>query len=291
DMGAEPEMAGVSPSDIRNPVVLPHLYASKLLTDHWSVGVAIMSPYAFDRRFDATWAGAQSNHLQIKSQSVNPAVAYRVSDALSVGAGLNYQTLKLHSESTGSLYQGEDAALGWNGGAMYELAPYMRLGLAYRSAVRHSLPNDLALDTPESLTFSVWQRYSDQWEAAGEISRYRISGLRGQPASVQQAAFAYQDAWRFAWGAAYQHNDRWKSRFGVAVERNAADGANLAARLAEDHAVWLALGLQYRISQMGAVDLGLAIRWPSRAVVESAGSQGEYSLAGQVASVQYSHAY
>jgi long-chain fatty acid transport protein len=291
DLHAEPEIAGVSSSDVRNPVVLPHLYASKQLTDQWSVGVAIISPYAFDRRFDATWVGAQNNHLQIESQSVNPAIAYRVNDALSVGTGLNYQTLKLRSENAGSLYQGKDAALGWNAGAMYELAPYMRLGLAYRSAVRHSLPNDLVLDTPENLTFSVWQRYSDQWEASGEISRYRLSGLRGQHASVQQAAFAYEEAWRFAWGAAYQHNDRWKSRFGLAVERNAADGANLANRLSEDHAVWLALGLQYRVSQGGAVDLGLAVRWPSRAAFENGGSRGEYSLAGHVASVQYSQAY
>lgn len=291
NVDAEPKSGGISSTDVRNPVGMPYLYASKKMDERWAAGLALTSPYAFDARFDGSWSVGQAGRVSVKSQRLNPAIAYRYSDALSIGAGVSYQTLVLNSENAAGDYQGENSAWGWNLGAMYALSPDMRLGLAYRSSVRHSLQNGLDLDSPETVTFSVWQRYSDQWEAAGEFSRSRLSGLGGQFSTVQQAAFAYQDAWRFAWGAAYKHNEQWKSRFGFAVERNDADGLNRAAGLAEDHAVWLAMGVQYRLHEAGALDVGLALRWPSRAEFDRAGTSGEYALSGHVASVQYNHVY
>lgn len=292
DVDAEPRLSGTTASDVRDPVAAPYLYVSNALNDRWSAGLAVTSPYAFEARFGAAWSGsALSQRVRVQSQNVNPALAYRVSDELSVGGGLNYQTIRLTSESSTVSYQSKNAELGWNMGALYELSPYMRLGLAYRSAVQHRFQDGVNLDSPESLTFSVWQRYSDEWEAAGEIARYRLSSLGGNSSTIQQASFAYQDAWRFAWGAAYRHDDRWKSRFGITVDKADAKGSNQGALLGNDHAVWLSLGLQYRVSENGALDAGVAVRWPSQAAFDSASGIGEYRITGYAASVQYSHAY
>lgn len=292
DVDAEPRLAGTMASDVRDPVAAPYLYVSNALNDRWSVGLAVSSPYAFEAHFGTTWPGNTSNQrIRVQSQNVNPALAYRVSDALSIGGGLNYETLRLTSESSAAAYQSKDAELGWNVGALYELSPYMRLGLTYRSAVQHRFQDGVNLDSLENLTFSVWQRYSDEWEAVGEIARYRLSGLGGSGSTIQQAGFAYQDAWRFAWGAAYRHDDRWKSRFGIMVDRADAKGSNQAAMLGNDHATWLTLGVQYRVTPNGALDAGVAIRWPSQAAFDSASGAGEYRVTGCAASVQYSHAY
>jgi long-chain fatty acid transport protein len=35
--------------------------------------------------------------------------------------------------------KGDDASWGWNAGALFTLSPAMRVGIAYRSAIKHRL--------------------------------------------------------------------------------------------------------------------------------------------------------
>ena len=296
----EPNVAGSASGNVASDVAGGYLYVSYPLSADWRLGLAVTQPYAFETRYASNWPGAATaTGTQVQSQNINPALAYRVSDALSLGLGLNYETLKLDWSNTTDRYNAKGNGLGWNAGALFSLSPYMRLGVTYRSAIRHGLSGDLngasgtttGLTTPDTFSFSVWQKYSDQWEAGGEMAYVRWSQLgRLEP---MQTTFNYRDAWRFAWGAAYQHNPKVKSRFGIAVERSPVVDDNRSVRLPEDQAVWLTLGMQYRVSRAGVVDAGFAYRLPSRPSVSSAvgGVNGDYRVGGQVLSLQYSHAY
>lgn len=286
------DIAGLNTGNVANPMDLPYFYAAHAISPTWSIGLALHSPYSLDSEYATDWAGGVSaTRTKVRSRNLNPAVAYKVSDALSVGGGVNYQTLDVQWDNTVTAYQGAGAGVGWNVGALFSLAPYMRLGAAYRSSIRHPLnESSLSLKTPDNLTFSVWQRYSDQWEAGGEMAYTRWSLL--QRVGHAQDGFSYRDTWRFAWGAAYQHNDQWKSRFGIAVERSPFQDDTRSVRWPDQHAVWVTVGARYQISAAGALDAGFAYRLPSRAaVVNQSSVSGDYRVAGEVLSVQYSHRY
>lgn len=290
-MRFQPDIAGVSSANTTNPMNLPYFYASRAMSSQWSLGLAVNSPYAVDSEYANTWPGAASaTRTRLISRNINTAVAYKVSDALSLGAGVNYQSVDLQWDNTGTQYRGDGSGTGWNVGALFNLASYMRLGVAYRSSIRHKLEGAAEqLTTPDNLTFSVWQRYSDQWQAGGEMAYTRWSQV-GQLGTLQ-TNLALRDSWRFAWGAAYQHNDRWMSRFGVAVERSPYQDDTRSVRWPDQHAVWLTLGARYQLSSVGAVDAGFAYRLPSRAAVSQPSVSGDYRVGGEVLSVQYSHRY
>lgn len=290
---AEPRVPNVSRHDAQEDQTLPYLYVSHALNERWAVGLAVNSPYALETRYGAADAAALGvSQTKVSSQRISPAVAYRVSDLLSIGLALNYEHLAVDWNSPAQTYQAAGDGLGWQLGALWDLAPYMRLGVSYRSAVQHHLSGDLSgvrstshLNTPESLTFSVWQSYTDEWEAGGEMAYTRWSQV--DRIAPVQANLNYRDSWRFAWGAAYRHSDAFKSRFGIAVERSPVVDANRTARWPEEHAVWLTLGGQYRLYDKGLLDAGLAWRLPGKPAV----ANGEYASTGQVLSVQYRHTY
>lgn len=286
-----PDIAGVPSANAANPMHLPYFYATHALSSAWSMGLAVNSPYAIDSEYANSWLGAGSAiRTRVMSRNVNPALAYKVSDALSLGAGVSYQTMDLQWDNTGTQYRGDGAGMGWNVGALFSLAPYMRLGVAYRSSIRHTLPGPAAqLTTPESLRFSVWQRYSDQWQAGGEMAYTRWSQV-GRLGSLQPN-LAHRDSWRFAWGAAYQHNTAWTARFGVALEQSPYQDHTRGLAWPDQQALWLTLGARYQVSTAGAVDAGFAYRVPNRAALSQAGVNGDYRVSGEVLSVQYSHRY
>ncbi|WP_228144998.1 OmpP1/FadL family transporter, partial [Acinetobacter baumannii] len=77
--------------------------------------------------------------------------------------------------------KGDDTALGFNAGVLYEFSPQTRAGITYHSKVKYTLEGDtklsgagfagatgkydasLDLDTPESVDVSLTHELNDQW--------------------------------------------------------------------------------------------------------------------------------
>ena len=74
--------------------VVPNLYASWELTPQWFVGLGIGAPFGLMTEYDDDWVGRyHSRKFEIQSININPSIAYKVSDRLSLGAGLNWTYL------------------------------------------------------------------------------------------------------------------------------------------------------------------------------------------------------
>jgi len=126
--------------------------------DRLSAGIAVTAPFGEGSEYDSTWAG---RYLGIKTRAltvdINPNVAYRVSDGLSVGAGISAQYMKFDMSSAlpqfvmfgpgtpDALYrfQADDWAVGFNLGALLEPSTTTRIGLTYRSKIDHGLKGSL----------------------------------------------------------------------------------------------------------------------------------------------------
>lgn len=291
---------------------IPNLYVAGRAGSDVSLGLGISSPFGLATEYDAGWLGrTQAIKSEIRTINVNPSLAYRINDRLSLGIGLNYQTLnaEMTSYTPSGLYRvkGDDSAWGWNAGALLTLSPAMRLGLSYRSSVDYRLNGTRAVGTnsqsatadiklPDSLTFSVWQQLSDRWEAMGDLSYTRWSSLDKLQIvgafGTDIEPFNYKNAWRVAWGGAYKANDAVKLKFGLAYDRTPVQDASRSARVPDNDRLWFSLGGQWASRNYGIFDIGYTYLYVRNPSIEQnklgTTLRGDYEAGAHLLGVQYS---
>lgn len=142
--------------------VIPNFYYSRKITDKFSVGLGINSPFGLATEYDKNWVGRyHAVESDLLTVNFNPAIAYKITDQLSMGAGFNVQYLKakltsavdfgtigylLHvpgfapQQNDGMVeLDGDSWGVGYNLGLLFEFSKNTRMGVAYRSAIDQSL--------------------------------------------------------------------------------------------------------------------------------------------------------
>lgn len=288
---------------------VPNAYMSWQLTPSLFLGLGIFSPFGLATKYeDSNWIGArQAVKSEIKTVNYNPSIAYRVNDKISLGVGLNYQTIDAELTSSLSRLKGDDAAWGWNAGALFTLSPAMRVGVSYRSTMDYTLegtangtlPIKADVKLPDTFILSVWQQVSDRWEAMGDLSYTRWNTLkslnvinRNSGTQLTSEAFNYDSSWRVAWGAAYQANDAMKLKFGIAYDRTPVSNTDRSARVPDNDRLWFSLGGQWNTGGFGKIDVGYAYLYVKDPSIEQTkvGTtlRGQYDTGAHVVGMQYS---
>lgn len=298
---------------------VPNAYFSAQLAPNWFVGFGISAPFGLATEYDdSNWIGRyQSLKSEVKTVNYNPSLGYRVNDKVSLGLGINYQTID--AELTSALpdargysrLKGDDAAWGWNAGALFTLSPAMRVGVSYRSTMDYTLEGNAStalsstpiradVKLPDTFILSVWQQVSDRWEAMGDLSYTRWNSLkslnvysRNSGALVSTENFNYDNAWRFAWGAAYKATDALKVKFGIAYDRTPVSDSDRSARVPDNDRVWFSLGGQWNAGAAGKFDLGytyLYVKDPNINQTSRVGTtlRGTYDDSAHILGLQYS---
>lgn len=137
---------------------VPNAYLSWQATQDLYLGLGIGAPFGLKTEYDNPWkGGAQSLMFDIKTVNINPSVAWRANEFLSIGAGVNYQKLSAEYRrqagvasaalaATTATLNLDDSAWGWNVGALLTLSPASKLGLSYRSAIKYDLTGNFKFD-------------------------------------------------------------------------------------------------------------------------------------------------
>ena len=292
---------------------VPNAYFSWQLSPDLFVGFGVSAPFGLSTRYeDSRWVGrVQAVKSEITTVNYNPSVAYRVNDKVSLGFGVDYQTINGELTSALSSLKADDSAWGWNVGALFTLSPAMRVGVSYRSVMDYKLegsangvlPINADFKLPDTFILSVWQQVSDRWEAMGDLSYTRWSSLKSLNVMnsnsgrlLTSETFNYDNSWRFAWGAAYKATDATKVKFGIAYDRTPVNDADRSARVPDNDRVWFSLGGQWNAGKAGTFDLGysyLYVKDPSIAQTKVVGGtantlRGSYDAGGHVVGLQYS---
>jgi len=215
-LGSNPAKNG-NGGDAGDTAYVPNAYFVMSLNPTWSVGVGVSVPFGLKTEYDPNWIGRfQGIKSEVKTYNVNPAVSYKVSDALSLGFGVSYQHGQvdvLTGVNLGSVAPGLEGqnkisvdgdAWGFNAGALFNLSPATRLGVHYRSSLDYSLDGNtsfsgvpagvqaadprtrdgnvkLDLKTPDSLAFSVAHRMNEKIELLGDVTWWKWSNIKSQP--------------------------------------------------------------------------------------------------------------
>ena len=156
-------------SDGGNPfapvVPVPTTYASMHVGDSnvW-LGFGLSAPFGLKLRYDDDFFGRyDSTYSNLLTLNAQPSIAYKLSDSLSIGGGIDIQYAKATltnalpssnlltpiSTPTDRLSElsGDDISLGWNAGVLVKLKNGTRFGLHYRSGITHQLKGESKVST------------------------------------------------------------------------------------------------------------------------------------------------
>lgn len=180
--------------------MIPAGYVTHQVNDQIWLGFAMTVPFGMGTEYSKDWEGAdRGTNAKIYTFDMNPSIAWKVNDFLSIGGGISVQYAKaelgmgLTHELIGPIGHGKVEADSWdwgyNFGLMISPTDKLRFGLAYRSSIEHNAEGDTKLsgmksplDTLEGQNFAMTTTietpdtvmFTGTWEATDQL---RLSGL------------------------------------------------------------------------------------------------------------------
>lgn len=149
----------------------PHAYAAQQLSDDWFAGLGVYTEYGLGTRYDRDWSlNWSSTETTLQTLTINPNLAYKVTDRLSVAAGgramwLDFENLKTpyQNDVIGTLpapypplpvygnmrthVQGDSWGYGYNLALSYKLTDNLDAGFVYRSRVKQTVKGEIDVES------------------------------------------------------------------------------------------------------------------------------------------------
>ncbi len=144
---------GSDGGDAGSWAAVPNAYFTWEVNPRIWLGLGVGAPFGLMTDYEEGWAGRyHSEKFSIESININPSIAFKATDTLSLGFGVNYMHLEADyrkaqfvPDQMGGLVPGGDLnakvkakgdAWGWNLGLLWQATPDTRFGLSYRSKVK-----------------------------------------------------------------------------------------------------------------------------------------------------------
>jgi long-chain fatty acid transport protein len=288
---------GSEGGDAGDLAFVPNFYFKTDLTDIVKLGVGVNAPFGLKTEYDDNWIGRfQGIKSEVKTININPAIAFKVNDQLSLGLGVSAMWIQAEltnavnfgafGEGTGKV-KGDDWGFGFNLGAIYQATDDTRIGLAYRSKVEQHLDGDVKFQRPAGLpapfvagtpnggvtadvtlpeTFSVsaFSRLNDTWDLMGDITWTRWSQFqelaiyRDSGALLTKTAENWDNTMRYSVGVNYHYSDAIKLRAGLAYDEEAISDQFRTVRIPGNDRKWLTLGAGWQVAPNSKLDVGYA---------------------------------
>ena len=140
---------------------IPHGYLVHQINDKVWFGLGMTVPFGMGTEYDDDWAGNERGiSATILTFDLNPNFAFKLSEKFSVGLGASIQyaqaDLKIRKNlfsqqgigkiSGESEIDADSTAWGWNVGMMWSPTENFRVGVSYRSQIKHDAEGDFTLD-------------------------------------------------------------------------------------------------------------------------------------------------
>jgi long-chain fatty acid transport protein len=261
------------------------------LSDQLKLGIAINSPFGLVVKQNAGWYGRYlAIDSAVLSTNVNPSIAYKINDRLSIGGGLNAQWFQatlaqgfnqsaLGASDALARFKGDDWGFGFNVGTLVKPWDGTKIGITYRSKVEHKLNGDLdfnnvaaplagvlksgpaTLDVslPASTTLDVTQAITPalsislgvQWT---QWSTFKAVNFASTATTVAAVNESFSDSWFTSIGATYQWNDALTLRGGVGWDQSPVDDHYRTVSLPDQDRYMVGLGFGYKFNEALSLD-------------------------------------
>ncbi|MFD1384146.1 outer membrane protein transport protein [Rhodanobacter aciditrophus] len=263
--------------------IAPNFYYVRPVNQKFAWGLNAYSNFGTKTEFEDGYQGYEyGGNTDVKSFNLGLVGSYKVSEALTLGAGLDAIYGKgIFSRPTNpfvnAAYSSDkvldiDAsgwALGWNVGAMYELNSRNRFGIDYHYSPEIEAEGDVytltggkqsdtvKMPLPDIAEFSGYHRLSPSYALHYSIQFIQWSEfdkLEAEKAGVINT-YNWQDAWHYSIGGTYYMNEQWELRAGYMYDTSAQDETR-SISVPDSDRQWLSAGFTYKPDQMSSIDFG-----------------------------------
>lgn len=278
---------------------VPNIYLMTEINPNIKIGIGVNAPFGLKTEYDDEWVGRfQANKSEVKTININPSIAFKVNDHLSLGLGvsvmraeatLTRQVNRVVAAERDVKIKGDDWGFGFNLGAIYQLTEDTRIGAAYRSKVEQHLDGkakfsaplsagntDVKADVtlPENFSVSAFSRLNDTWDLMGDITWTRWSQfkelkiVRDNGTILSLTPENWENTMRYSIGVNYNYSDAIKLRAGLAYDEEAIKDEFRTARIPGNDRKWVSLGASYQITPASKFDIGYSHLFLSDAKVD-----------------------
>lgn len=282
-------------------IPIPSFYATGQVSDRLWVGIGVNAPFGLKLEYDDGYFGRyDSLYTDLKTYNIQPSAAYKLSDSLSIGGGVDVQYIKV--TLTNALpnvsplladglvrVKGDDWSVGWNAGVFYTTGD-TNFGLHYRSRMKHgiagsyavsgllgplaggnaTLDASAALELPDIVTASMMHKLTPNLRAMVTARWYNWSVFKnitiqpvGAAASIKD--LHYRDTFSVGVGGEYDLNETLTLRAGTMFDRSPTNPQFLTTRVPDGDRAWLSAGATYNISSALALNLSYAHTFVAKA--------------------------
>lgn len=271
---------GDSPGNVIEPFPSASLFYSHSVDDRLKLGIGLYGNYGLALHYGDWAAQRLVKDATLTALTLQPTVAYKVSDHWSLGAGVGinygYFSLTRQTQDGEQKEKDHDWAVNAHVGVLYELNQSTRVGLTYTSETDYSfkinptatlsyngpgftLNRDVTLPlagfvkTPQQVMFSAFHEINAQWNIMGNLGWQNWSRYSESDVVVAGNELAgsdkLRDTWHAAVGAQYQLSGELRLDGGIAYDSSFYKSQSNASLTMPSGAAWrFGLGAQYRVT-------------------------------------------
>jgi len=262
-----------------------HIYGSTKMGDRMALGIGINNPFGLSTTWSpASTTAAVATLSSVRTLNVNPNIAYKISNALSVAVGVDYLMLDATLSSTRLHLTGDGDSLGANASVLYNATDKLGIGFTYRGKAKVEVDGKLAntfstqttITLPDEFKMGVSVKTSDNltvnveadmtnWSTYNQIVLPPIAGVFPGAVDPKQ----WQDTWCYRIGGQYRLSDAWKVRAGYMYDTNPVRSEYFETRVPDSDRQGVTIGVGYTSGKL-TVDAGyMYLRFKARTINDS----------------------
>jgi len=290
--------------------LVPNLFAAFKLSDTISAGIGVMAPFGLGTEYSDDFIGRyHAVKTELATIDISPAIAWQiVPEFLSIGGAVNLQyvdanltnsvdfgTILMAAGTTPQTLDGfadldgNDWGIGFSLGILCQLTETTKIGLGYRSEVKHTLEGDVDftvpatargilnaigrsnwfvdgdakadLTTPASLSLGVAQMLGESFEVKADFSWTGWNSFRelvvdfesDQSDSVTEENWT--DTYRISLGLDWYTTDELTLRAGTSYDESPIPNDYRTPRIPGNNRLWASIGASYDIAEDLTIDV------------------------------------
>lgn len=266
-------------------------FATHEVTDRLRVGFAFAGMWGGAADYDNDWAGRTFvTDSNLTAFALQPAVAFRVTDWLSVGGavGATYATFDLEFRTsldanapTAQINDADDWGVFGSLGLLFEPSESTRIGVYWRSETALTLEGRVDLPTtlpvgdidfegemnfPQGVNVSVYHDINDQWAILGDAGWTDWSQFGYMPATLNSQVTIpidrnWQDTWRVAAGVHYRPREWVRVGAGFSYDSSPVKASRRLPDIPVGEGYRFSTGLGFRVASNIHLGLTYTFLW------------------------------
>jgi long-chain fatty acid transport protein len=255
-------------------------YQFKNFDPNLYIGLGINSPFGLTTEPEnPNYGGAVLGRTsKLFTMNFNPTLAYKITPAISIGAGLQVMYADGSFKFAAGLpnaptagFEGNDIAVGFTAGINLNPVAGTNIGLGYRSRMNEKLEGsffapgvilnaNVDLKLPDIVTLSIRQAIAPNMRLLGTVewtnwSVFEELRVKRQGASDIAIPANWSDSWLFSVGAEYDMNRALTLRTGVGYEISPVDDpTKRIVGIPDSDRIWASLGGSYKWTESTTID-------------------------------------